>query len=74
MCFFTVSFKKKVGDSLRRSNSKFFKAKSTSHVADSGSDIDESTDLEESDSDSCSESESNIDEDLDPIKVLVATH
>ena len=35
---------------------------------------DESTDLEKSDCDSCSESKSNIDEDLDPIKVLVATH
>ena len=35
---------------------------------------DESTDLEKGDCDSCSESESNIDEDIDPIKVLVATH
>ena len=50
------------------------KRKASAHVADSGSDIDESTDLEESDSDSCSESESNIDDDLDPIKVLLATH
>ena len=52
----------------------YSKQKAPAHVADSGSDIDESTDLEESYSDSCSESESNIDEDLDPIKVLVATH
>ena len=55
------------------------KQKAPTHVADSGSDIDESTDLEESDSDSCEmehepESESsNIDEDRDPIKVLRAT-
>ena len=50
------------------------KRKAPAHVADSGSHIDESTDLEESYSDSCSESEINIDEDLDPIKVLVVTH
>ena len=55
------------------------KWKAPTHVADSGSDIYESTDLEESDSDSCemeneSKSESsNIDEDLDLIKVLRAT-
>ena len=52
----------------------YSKQKAPAHVADSGSDIDESTDLEESYSDSRSESESNIDEDIDPIKVLVATH
>ena len=60
-----------VSEGATASSSKW---KAPAHVADSGSDIDESTDLEESDSDSCSESESNIDEDLDPIKVLVATH
>ena len=55
------------------------KRKAPTHVADSASDIDKCTDLEESNSDSCemedeSESESsNIDEDLDPIKVLRAT-
>ena len=50
------------------------KRKAPAHVANSGSHIDEKTDLEESYSDSCSESEINIDEDLDPIKVLVLTH
>ena len=50
------------------------KWKAPTHVVDSGSDTNESTDLEESDSDSCdiedeSESENNIDEDQDPIKV-----
>ena len=50
------------------------KLKAPAHVADSGSDIDESTDLQESDSHSCSESESNTNEDLDPTKVLIATH
>ena len=50
------------------------KRKAPTHVVDSGSDTNESTDLEESDSDSCdmedeSESENNIDEDLDHTKV-----
>ena len=54
------------------------KRKAPAHVVDSGSDIDESTDLEESDSDSFemedeSESESNIDDDLDLIKVLITS-
>ena len=54
------------------------KRKAPTHVVDCGLDTNEITDLEESDSDSCdikdeSESGNNIDEDLDHIKVLIAT-
>lgn len=54
------------------------KRKAPAHVAGSWSVIDESTNLKENDSDFCemedeSESGSNIDDDLDPIKVLIAT-
>ena len=65
VCFLTVLFNKATASSSKR--------KAPTHVVDSGSDTNESTDLEESDSDSCdvedeSESENNIDEDLDHIK------
>ena len=66
MCFLTALFNKAAAISSKR--------KAPTHVVDSGSDTNEITDLEESDSDSCdmedeSESENNIDEDLDHIKV-----
>ena len=78
MCFLTVPFNKKADHCPSSSNNKFFKGKAPTHVANSGSDTNESNDLEESDSDSCdmedeAESENNIDEYLDHIRVLIAS-
>ena len=79
LCVFLLShLTKKLIIVLAAATTSSSKRKGPTHVVDSGSDTNESTDLEESDSDSCdmedeSESENNIDEYLDHIKVLIAT-